>query len=39
MRRLCDQTGQQLGHGIRETLEVILKAKRRWDDFIQKYTS
>jgi YrbI family 3-deoxy-D-manno-octulosonate 8-phosphate phosphatase len=28
------------GHGaVRETLEVILKAQRRWNDLIQKYTS
>jgi 3-deoxy-D-manno-octulosonate 8-phosphate phosphatase (KDO 8-P phosphatase) len=27
------------GHGaVRETIEVILKAQRRWDDLIQKYT-
>lgn len=32
----------KLGGGwgaVRETLEVILKAQRRWDDLIQKYTS
>lgn len=32
----------QLGGGrgaVRETLEMILKAQRRWDDLIQKYTS
>jgi YrbI family 3-deoxy-D-manno-octulosonate 8-phosphate phosphatase len=28
------------GHGaVRETLEMILKAQRRWNDLIQKYTS
>jgi YrbI family 3-deoxy-D-manno-octulosonate 8-phosphate phosphatase len=32
----------RLGGGwgaVRETIEVILKAQRRWDDLIQKYTS
>ncbi len=27
------------GHGaVRETIEVILKAQKRWDDLVQKYT-
>jgi 3-deoxy-D-manno-octulosonate 8-phosphate phosphatase (KDO 8-P phosphatase) len=32
----------KLGGGcgaVRETIEIILKAQRRWDDLIQKYTS
>ena len=24
---------------VRETIEMILKAQRRWDDLIQKYTT
>jgi 3-deoxy-D-manno-octulosonate 8-phosphate phosphatase (KDO 8-P phosphatase) len=24
---------------VRETIEVVLKAQRRWDDLIQKYTT
>jgi YrbI family 3-deoxy-D-manno-octulosonate 8-phosphate phosphatase len=28
------------GHGaVRETIELVLKAQRRWDDLIQKYTT
>jgi 3-deoxy-D-manno-octulosonate 8-phosphate phosphatase KdsC-like HAD superfamily phosphatase len=28
------------GNGaVRETIEMILKAQRRWDDLIQKYVS
>jgi 3-deoxy-D-manno-octulosonate 8-phosphate phosphatase (KDO 8-P phosphatase) len=32
----------QLGGGlgaVRETIEMILKAQRRWNDLVQKYTS
>jgi len=33
-------TTRQGGNGaVRETIETILKAQRRWDDLIQKYTS
>jgi 3-deoxy-D-manno-octulosonate 8-phosphate phosphatase (KDO 8-P phosphatase) len=27
------------GGAVRETIELVLKAQRRWDDLIQKYTS
>lgn len=44
----CDEVRQaahhvtELGGGVgavRETIEIILKAQRRWDDLVRKYTS